>query len=438
MKLSNPSRSDPANPESLVQNLVRTRLPTRHGEFVLYYYNNTLEKKEHLAMVKGNVDNASDVAVRLHSECLTGDVFGSLRCDCGDQLDRALRIIGQEACGVLLYLRQEGRGIGLLKKLQAYNLQDEGLDTVEANLRLGHLSDERDYSIAAAMLQDLHIRSVRLITNNPAKIDQLRKLGIEVSDRIPIEIPFNAENEGYLRTKARKMQHLLSLKVRQKPVGDLACMEGLVKRLEEHAQHETRRPFVTVAYARGLNGGGYPQSSLRCHGSPRLLRLLDAVLMHHDAALLTGRELAAGAAWPTAGTLVILDPDSRASADILRCANNQRIVLVAADPALTQLKMALGEAAGITVLAMPRPARGKPDYGAILETLSGCGIDSLLTGAEIGADLIAAGLADYGLVALIPQFGGDSLAELSQPSPVRFAEYHCHPLDHEMVIHGHF
>jgi GTP cyclohydrolase II len=194
----------------LVQNQIRSRLPTRYGEFVLHYYENTLDDKEHLALVKGVVNGRCDVSVRIHSECLTGDIFGSLRCDCGDQLSEAMRIVGQASCGVIVYLRQEERGIGLLKKLQAYNLQDQGLDTVEANIRLGYLADEREYSIAAAILNDLDVHSVKLMTNNPAKISGIENFGIRVTERIPIEIPSNADNEGYLRTKFYKMGHVLS------------------------------------------------------------------------------------------------------------------------------------------------------------------------------------------------------------------------------------
>jgi GTP cyclohydrolase II len=194
-----------------VNDIVNARLPTRHGEFSLHYYTNTLDNKEHLALVMGDVAKGEDILVRVHSECLTGDIFGSMRCDCGDQLDQALAMIGRKGKGALIYLRQEGRGIGLLKKLQAYNLQDTGLDTVEANLHLGHLEDERDYAIAAAILNALKIASIRLITNNPAKLDALRALGIKISGRVALEILANTENADYLRTKAEKMQHWLSI-----------------------------------------------------------------------------------------------------------------------------------------------------------------------------------------------------------------------------------
>lgn len=194
-----------------VEDKVQTRIPTIHGEFILHYYTNTIDKKEHVAFVKDDVAGKDDVPVRIHSECFTGDVLGSRRCDCGEQLDMALNIINQAGCGVLIYLRQEGRGIGLLKKLQAYNLQDQGLDTVDANIHLGHLADERQYDIAALILNDLKVRSIALITNNPQKIDELTKLGIQVNQRIPIETHIHRDNLDYLKTKAERMRHMLSM-----------------------------------------------------------------------------------------------------------------------------------------------------------------------------------------------------------------------------------
>jgi 3,4-dihydroxy 2-butanone 4-phosphate synthase/GTP cyclohydrolase II len=192
-----------------LEDRVQTPIPTRHGEFILHYYSNTLDHKEHVALVKGEVAHQGSVPVRIHSECFTGDVLGSRRCDCGEQLDMSMRLIEQAGRGVLIYLRQEGRGIGLLKKLQAYNLQDQGMDTVDANLHLGYRADEREYSIAALILESLQIKSIELITNNPKKIDGLKKLGIQVVGRIPIEIVANDDNLGYLQTKAKKMAHWL-------------------------------------------------------------------------------------------------------------------------------------------------------------------------------------------------------------------------------------
>ncbi|MDD5228504.1 MAG: GTP cyclohydrolase II [Methylococcales bacterium] len=189
---------------------LQTRLPTKNGDFVLYYYQTNQDDKEHLALVKGNVSEQENVPVRVHSECLTGDVFGSRRCDCGEQLNRAMQYVEKSGCGVVIYLRQEGRGIGLFDKLKAYNLQDHGLDTVDANLALGHLADEREYDVAAAILNDLKVHSIKLLTNNPAKISALDDLGIKVVERVPLEIASNQDNVDYLKTKVEKMAHLLS------------------------------------------------------------------------------------------------------------------------------------------------------------------------------------------------------------------------------------
>jgi GTP cyclohydrolase II len=194
-----------------VERAVCARIPTADGEFELCLFTNNKDDKEHLALVLGEVRDQKDVLVRLHSECFTGDVLGSRRCDCGEQLQRSMCIIAGEEQGILLYLRQEGRGIGLAEKLRAYNLQDVGFDTVEANLALGHQADERDYSVAVEMLKNLGVKSIRLLTNNPTKIDSLRAKGMIVSERVPIEPTVYPDNEGYLLTKARRMNHLLNL-----------------------------------------------------------------------------------------------------------------------------------------------------------------------------------------------------------------------------------
>ena len=186
-------------------------LPTRFGDFHIVAFWNNRDEKEHVAIVRGNVLDAEDVPVRLHSECLTGDVMGSLRCDCRDQLETALKMIGQMERGIVLYLRQEGRGIGLINKIRAYSLQDQGLDTVEANLALGFRDDERDYAIAAHMLMSLKVKSIDLITNNPKKIQQLKELGIVINDRIPHIMEPNEHNRFYLETKAAKSGHLIDL-----------------------------------------------------------------------------------------------------------------------------------------------------------------------------------------------------------------------------------
>lgn len=204
----------------MIRRQVAARIPTRYGTFELMLFTTNSDNKEHLAFVMGEVRDKENVLLRVHSECFTGDVLGSVRCDCGEQLDRALQMIARARRGVVLYLRQEGRGIGLLDKLRAYNLQDEGLDTVEANIKLGHQPDERDYTVAALMIRDLGMRSVNLITNNPKKISELRGLGIAVQQRTSIEIPPRPENFNYLRTKVNRMDHLLQLGGRLQLVED--------------------------------------------------------------------------------------------------------------------------------------------------------------------------------------------------------------------------
>jgi GTP cyclohydrolase II len=192
-----------------VRIVAMAELPTRFGDFHIIAFENNRDGKEHVAVTKGDVIGASNVPVRLHSECLTGDALGSLRCDCRDQLESALRAIGQMEKGLVLYLRQEGRGIGLTNKIRAYSLQDQGLDTVEANLALGFRDDERDYAVAAHMLMSLKIDSVQLMTNNPKKIDQLQQYGIKVNGRIPHIMKPNEHNRFYLETKAAKSGHLI-------------------------------------------------------------------------------------------------------------------------------------------------------------------------------------------------------------------------------------
>jgi 3,4-dihydroxy 2-butanone 4-phosphate synthase/GTP cyclohydrolase II len=195
--------------EKLIERVVSVRLPTDHGEFQAVAYRETLTGKQHVALVKGDVEGQENVLVRVHSECLTGDVFHSRRCDCGEQLDRALRRIEQEGMGVLLYLAQEGRGIGLLNKLRAYELQEQGLDTVEANIELGFKADPREYGIGSQILADLGLTTIRVLTNNPRKISGISGYGLTAVSQEPIEVEPNDENRGYLETKRDKLGHTI-------------------------------------------------------------------------------------------------------------------------------------------------------------------------------------------------------------------------------------
>ena len=195
--------------DKLVSIAAETRLPTKYGDFRIIIFKNEVDHKEHLMIVKGDVRGKSDVLMRIHSECLTGDVFGSHRCDCGEQLENALRAIEEQGEGIVIYMRQEGRGIGLTNKIKAYTLQDEGYDTVEANVKLGFPPDMREYSLAAQMLRELDVKSVKLLTNNPEKKEDLERWGITVSKRVPIVIKANSINAKYLNTKKEKMRHML-------------------------------------------------------------------------------------------------------------------------------------------------------------------------------------------------------------------------------------
>jgi 3,4-dihydroxy 2-butanone 4-phosphate synthase/GTP cyclohydrolase II len=195
--------------EKLVERMTSVRLPTAYGEFTAVAFRETLTGKHHVALVKGEVEGRENVLVRVHSECLTGDVFHSLRCDCGEQLEQALARIGDEERGVLLYMAQEGRGIGLLNKLKAYELQENGLDTVEANLELGFPADGREYGIGSQILHDLGLTTIRILTNNPKKITGIEAFGLKVVEQVPIEVAPNAENRGYLEAKRSKLGHRL-------------------------------------------------------------------------------------------------------------------------------------------------------------------------------------------------------------------------------------
>ncbi len=236
------------NTETIVHE-VSTRLPTREGKFQIHLYKDH-SGREHIALVKGDVKGQEGVLTRVHSECLTGDLFGSLRCDCGPQLHQAMRMINDEKCGIIVYLRQEGRGIGLSEKLKAYNLQDIGYDTVEANLALGHEAEQRDYSAAENILRDLGVASIRLISNNPDKVTKLTALGVTIDERIPIAPAINPDNMRYLQTKIDRMGHSLDS---EELYPYMPEMDDITRYLHR-ARTIKKGPFFTIFSLSALDG----------------------------------------------------------------------------------------------------------------------------------------------------------------------------------------
>ena len=390
----------------VVERKTSARIPTEVGEFQLCYYQNNLDEKEHLALVLGNIVSGEPVLVRIHSECFTGDVLGSLRCDCGPQLNQAMQQIADAGAGVIIYLRQEGRGIGLLDKLRAYNLQDEGYDTVEANLLLGHQPDARDYTMAAYILQDLGVQAVQLLTNNPSKIESLEQLGIPVTKRVPMPPALNRENAAYLATKVERMRHLLNLNGRsphQLPNGQTKPTPN-------------GRPFVTLSYAQSLDG-----SITRQRGEPMALSGQESLTLTHqlrtshnailvgigtvlaDDPRLTVRLVAGPDPQP-----IIVDSQLRLPLTARLLTEHPRKPIVATtETAVPQKEAALVEA-GATVVRLPAVANGQVSLPALLQCLPKQGIRSLMVegGAGIITSFLAGQLVDRLVITVAPLLVG--------------------------------
>jgi GTP cyclohydrolase II len=401
--------------EVTVTQMASARIPTLSGESRLCLYVSNLDDKEHLALLIGDVTDQSDLLVRVHSECFTGDVLGSLRCDCGVQLNSAMRLIAEEGRGALIYLRQEGRGIGLLDKLRAYNLQDQGYDTVEANIMLGHEVDKRDYTVAALILKHLGISSVRLLTNNPLKTEGLQKSGIDVVARVPLQSSVTSDNAAYLLTKVQRMSHLIKLDsfaTADEGSGDIdRAIEDILKRAANHSQ-PPGRPFITLSYAQSVDGciasGSGEPLALSGSQSLKLTHKLraahDAILVGIGAVLADNPRLTVRLVEGEDPQPVVMDSKLRLplSANLLR--NSFAPPWIATTEAADIERQKMLVAAGARVLRLPANAEGQVDLDALLKRLNELGINRLMVegGAGIITNFLSSRLVDHLVLTMAP------------------------------------
>jgi len=415
-----------------VHRLADARIPTVDGEFTLLLYENSEDNKDHLALVYGNVEGHDDVLVRVHSECFTGDVLGSLRCDCGEQLGTSMRRIAEEEQGIIVYLRQEGRGIGLLSKLRAYNLQDEGYDTVEANRMLGHGADERDYAIAATILEDLGVSSVRLLTNNPEKIESLTDHDIDIAERAPLEPHVNRHNADYLRTKVNRMRHILDLG----PTNGYSqtnvhgsSLQPLEQRVERY-HADTGLPFVTLTYAQSLDGSIASNSGapLAISGpkamdfTHRLRALHDGILVGIGTVLADDPRLNVRRREGDHPVPVILDSSLRFPLDarLLDCDGPSPLIFTGPNPDPSRRETL--ESKGATVVPLSCTPDGGVCIDTLLEALGDRQIASVMVegGTQVLTTFLRRQRVQRVILTIAPMFLGgtsalDSLAPPQQP-----------------------
>jgi 3,4-dihydroxy 2-butanone 4-phosphate synthase/GTP cyclohydrolase II len=468
-----------------VTQLASARIPTPAGQSRLYLYSSSSDNKEHVALVIGEVTDKPDVLVRVHSECFTGDVMGSLRCDCGAQLSRAMNLISSEGSGVIIYLRQEGRGIGLLQKLHAYNLQDQGYDTVEANLMLGHGADERDYTIAALILENLGINSIRLLTNNPLKTEGLQKSGITVSDRVPLLSDVTSENAAYLLTKAQRMKHILADTVfafnskqnGSKPQARVNSESsngnesynfsalnisseshidndgGIDELLRKSAAHSQRadRPFITLSYAQSLDGciaisSNNPLSLSNPHSlvlTHKLRATHDAILIGIGAALADNPRLTVRLVEGNDPQPIVVDSQLRLPLDTNLLRHRSTGPWIATTENSDTGRQKKLEEAGARVLRLPATADGLVDLSALLERLRQLGINRLMVegGASIITSFLSQQLVDHVVLTIAPMVIGGLHAVNGSEKPDRKSFPRLNNLRHQrlgddMVIWG--
>jgi GTP cyclohydrolase II len=417
---------------------------------------------EHIIVYKGDLDEASDLPVRVHSECLTSEVFGSLRCDCDHQLATALDHLEAEGRGLIIYLRQEGRGIGLFNKVEAYRLQDEGLDTVEANEQLGFSSDSRSYQLAVDILKALRVQSVQLMTNNPKKLQALRRSGIEVTRRIPIRIAPNIHNSGYLETKQSKMAHMLSSDLPSAQIRRIVGCKGAAvgKEVLDRVQavlksrcSDPSRPSVTLAYAQSFDGCiseglgistaiSSRQSQILTH---ELRAMHDALLVGVNTVIVDDPRLNVRLVAGPSPIPVIVDSSLRMPPDVRLLKQVRPHPLVVATRGACEEKRAALAELGAEVLCVDADADGCVDLESLLVMLRQRGIRSLMVegGAKIITSVLTADLADQLVLTISPQFLGgvrsvESLGGRGRDRRPELKDASCHRIGGDLIVHGEF
>ncbi len=404
---------EPALEHELVVHNVATRLPTADGSFFIHLFTDT-HKKEHIALVKGDVYGADNVLTRVHSECMTGDLFGSLRCDCGPQLHHAMRIIEEENIGIILYLRQEGRGIGLKEKLKTYNLQDQGLDTVDANIELGHKAEERKYDIAARMLEMLGVGSIRLLSNNPDKVKKLEKLGVSITDRVPIEPKVNIENLKYLTTKVERMGHMLDTSELHPFLPEIDDVVRFVRRAKEQKEGI---PLTTVMNVRTLNGR-YPDLEKPEAGEREMgVKILkERIANLHDALLLGPEDMETYKGFRDMigpiRKILIYDPDGVVDLKTSRDIHEELDIYFLHKGGLSKDRLELLEGKGLKAFDISN-GKGKISVNSFLELFPELQIRSLITEGtnDIAKFMLERRMADVLVQVMLPTFQGMELKE---------------------------
>lgn len=440
-----------------VQREITANIPNEQGEFKLHLYTNSQDAKEHLALTSGEMEGAKDVLVRVHSECFTGDVLGSRRCDCNAQLHTAMDMISKEGAGILIYLRQEGRGIGLLNKLKTYNLQDEGYDTVDANLQIGRKADERTYELAADILSDLRVQSIRLLTNNPKKIDGMRDAGIDITERVPLHTDVTPMNVEYLRTKKQRLKHLLEIGSGDGRSSKENAVKSVLREIHEMfvsspASDSSDYPTITLSYAQSLDGSiaFQPGEQTNISGDSSLslthgLRALhDAILVGVGTVLSDNPQLTVRLQDGHDPRPVIVDSKLRIPEDcqLLRDESPRPVIATTEQAAKSRIREV--ESAGGEVMVLPATDKGLVDLEHLAKHLATTGIKSLMVegGAEIITSFLNLQLVDFLVLTVAPQFLGGlhAVGDLEVFNPVNTPE--IENLNHrqvgkDLIVWGH-